>query len=287
MPGIATAITTLCQYLLQPGDAVMVDDPGWFWLIGCLQQQGLRVLGVQRDEQGPNIAQMQHWLHTERPRLYITNSVLHNPTSYLLHPARAHQVLQLLNEYDAYLLEDDVYGALAPDVAAVRYATLDQMQRVFYVGGVSKILGGSWRVALMCCPAEHTDGLLRQKMLGHMVCPEINERMVYQLLQSGHYRHHVTQLQQRLAAAHQRIRHRLHDIGLTYPPHTHPGLFIWLDTGVDTTEMALAASEDQWLLAPGHLFSPQRQNSTHTRINVSRCPEPFLEWLGTYIRRQH
>lgn len=198
---------------------------------------------------------------------------------------RAHQVLSLLREFDVYLLEDDAYSAFSPDAATIRYAALDQMQRVFYVSGVSKILGGSWRVALLCCPPEHTEGLLRQKMLTHMVCPEINERMVCRLWQSSHYRKHQQHLRARLLQAHHRIRQGLHDIGLSYLPHTHPGLFVWLDTGVDTTEMALAASQAQWLLAPGHLFSPQHHPSTHTRINVSRCPDAFLSWLGGYIHR--
>lgn len=81
MPGIATTISTLCQYLLRSGDTVLVDDPGWFWLIACLQQQGLRVVGVTRDADGPNMTQMRNVLQNHNVRLYITNSVLHNPTS--------------------------------------------------------------------------------------------------------------------------------------------------------------------------------------------------------------
>lgn len=102
---------TVIQLLLNVGDTVIVDSPGWYWTSSTLQQQGYHVVSVARDHQGSNIEQMQQVLEKYRAKLYITNSVLHNPTSYNLHPARAHQVLNLMHEYDAYIFEDDLYAA--------------------------------------------------------------------------------------------------------------------------------------------------------------------------------
>ena len=51
---------------------------------------------------------MRQVLEEYRPKLYITNSVLHNPTSYNLQPARAHQLSNLMHEYNAYIFEDDL-----------------------------------------------------------------------------------------------------------------------------------------------------------------------------------
>ena len=231
----------MARHLLQAGDAVIVDDPCWFWLSSCLQQQGLRVFGVPHDGHGPDMEQLRHLLQSQQAKLYVTNSVFHNPTSYNIQPARAYQVLNLLHEFDAYLLEDDIYGSFDTHPPALRYAALDQMQRVFYTSSASKIIGGSWRVGLLCCPSAHIEGLLRQKLPA---------------------------------------------IGLAYPPHTQNGLFVWLDTGVDTAAMALAAFEDNWLVAPGQLFSPQAAPSTHIRLNVARCSDVFLAWLADYRHQQ-
>lgn len=60
--GVSQAVTMVAQLLTQVGDTVLVDGPGWYWLSSCLQQQGLNVVAVERDHQGPNIEQMQRYL---------------------------------------------------------------------------------------------------------------------------------------------------------------------------------------------------------------------------------
>ncbi|MBX4420611.1 aminotransferase class I/II-fold pyridoxal phosphate-dependent enzyme, partial [Mycobacterium tuberculosis] len=74
--GVSSAIETIARAMCQPGDYVLVDDPTWFWIIGCLQQLGLTVIGVNRNSHGVDIAQLQQILENYRPKLYITNSVL-------------------------------------------------------------------------------------------------------------------------------------------------------------------------------------------------------------------
>ncbi len=159
--GISQAIPMIVQLLTEVGATVVVDGPGWFWLSSCLQQQGLNVVAVERDHQGPNIEQMQKLFETYHPKLYLTNSVLHNPTSYNLHPARAHQVLNLIHKYDAYIFEDDLYAAFVPDSQVLRYASLDQFERVFYATGFSKSMASGWRVGLLVCPDNFIDEVLR------------------------------------------------------------------------------------------------------------------------------
>ncbi len=279
--GVSGAIELLANYLLKPGDAVLVDDPCWFWIIGCLQQKGLRVLSVKRHHDGPDVEQLEKILIHEKPKLYITNSVLHNPTSFNIRPAVAHKVLNLLREHDAYLLEDDIYGHFCQS-PALRYAALDQFDCVFYAGGPSKILGGHWRVGLLCCPEAHIEGVIRQKLLSSMATPELTERGVYHLWTDSYYRKHVSYVQESLLKAHEQLRPKLENIGIAYPEHAQAGLMIWVDIGVDTVEMALAAHKAGWLVAPGHLFSPRQNVSTKMRLNVTMCSDDFLAWLDAY-----
>ncbi|MBV7434989.1 PLP-dependent aminotransferase family protein [Cardiobacteriaceae bacterium TAE3-ERU3] len=276
--GVSASIVNIATTLLQPGDRVIVDDPGWFWLTACLQNCQFDVIGVPRDQYGPNIDLFEAALRDHGARLYISNSVLHNPTSHNLHPARAHQVLNLLHRYDAWLVEDDVYGAF--DQHALRYATLDQLDRVFYVSGISKILGGSWRVGCIAAPTKHIEALLRQKMLSNMTCSELNERIVTDLSTGSHYRKHIHDLQQRLGEAHDNLRHWLHDSPFQLTDNQQPGLFVWLDTGMDSNELALLGKDANWLIAPGSLFHPDQRASTYIRLNIANTSRGFIQWLG-------
>ena len=90
-------------------------------------------------------------------------------------------------------------------------------------------------------------------------------------------------MRQRIANAHARLRENLPKIGLVYPPLTQDGLFIWVDVGVDTNALAIAAMNDGWLIAPGGLFSPNQGVSTFMRLNVARTSNEFLAWLNGYL----
>lgn len=288
--GVSSAIDIMARYFLKSGDAVLVDDPSWFWLYSSLEAQGLRVIGVPRDTEGPNIEILSRIMAHDKPKLYVTNSVLHNPTSFGLSPARAYQVLRLLDEHDCYMLEDDIYGdfhnGVVKGAPALRYAALDQFKRVFYVAGFSKSLAAGLRVAVMCCPDAHVNGVIGQKMLSGLSSPEMNEAIVHRLLVDGQHRRHLEKLRQKIANAHERLRIELPKIGLSYPPQTQDGLFVWLDTGVDTNALAIAAMSEGWLVAPGGLFSPQQGVSTFMRLNVARTSDVFLKWLADYLKSE-
>ncbi len=283
--GVSQAVTLVSQLLLQAGDTVIVDNPGWFWLSSYLQQQGFNVIAVERDHQGPNIEQMQQLFASQRPKLYLTNSVLHNPTSYNLHPARAHQVLNLIHEYDAYIFEDDLYAAFVADGQALRYASLDQFERVFYATGFSKSMSSGWRVGMLVCPDKFIEDMLRVKTLSNMTTPEFGERVIHRLWTQGEYRRQLKKVQQHLYAAHQKLRKALPKIGLVYPEHTQAGMFVWVDAGQDTAQLALDAYKDGWLVAPGQLFNPNVQASTYLRLNVATTSDEFLRWLGDYLHK--
>ncbi|MFC6205258.1 PLP-dependent aminotransferase family protein [Psychrobacter urativorans] len=281
--GVSQAILTVTQLLLEAGDTVVVDSPGWYWTSSTLQQQGYQVVSVARDHQGPNIEQMKQVLEQYRPKLYITNSVLHNPTSYNLHPARAHQVLNLMHEYDTYIFEDDLYAAFLADDKPLRYANIDQFERVFYATGFSKSMASGWRIGMLVSPDNFINQVLKLKTLSNMTSPEFGERVIHKLWTQGEYRRQLRKVQQKLYLAHQHMREALSIIGLSYPEHTHPGIFVWLDTGADSGKLAMDAYKDGWLVAPGQLFNPRAQASTYMRLNVATTSDEFLEWLGNYL----
>lgn len=281
--GVSQAVTMVAQLLTQAGDTVLVDGPGWYWLSSCLQQQGLHVVAVARDHQGPDIEQMQKLFELYQPKLYLTNSVLHNPTSHNLHPARAHQVLNLVHQHDAYIFEDDLYAAFVPEGQTLRYASLDQFERVFYATGFSKSMASGWRVGMLVCPDVFIDNILRIKTLSTFNTPEFGERVIHCLWTHGEYRRQIKKVQQHLYAAHERMRAALPKIGLVYPEHTKVGMFVWVDAGQDTGPLALDAYKEGWLVAPGQLFYPDARASTYLRLNVSTSSDEFLVWLGRYL----
>jgi DNA-binding transcriptional MocR family regulator len=168
--GATHALDLVCRTLLQPGDAVLVDEPGWAVEYARLTRLGMRLLPVPRGADGPDLAVMAALLREHQPRLYVTVSVLHNPTGNSLTPASAHQVLRLAEAHDLTIVEDDTYSWLAP-MHATRLVQLDALQRTVYVTGFSKILTPQWRVGCLAAAPELAERLIDTKLISTLTTP--------------------------------------------------------------------------------------------------------------------
>ena len=265
--GATHALDIVSRALLSPGDAVLVDEPGWAVEYARLTQLGMRLLPVPRGVDGPDLNVMATLAREHRPRLYVTVSVLHNPTGHSLSLGDAHQVLKLAEAHDFRIVEDDTYAHLAP-AHLPRLAALDGLQRTLYVSGFSKILTPSWRVGYVAAPPAVVERLIDVKLLSTLTTPAVLEQAVAHCLEQGSLRRHAERVTARLDAA----RHRsvqlaqAHGCRFVTPPQ---GLFGWVDTGVDTEPLAQALLDQGWLLAPGHLFHATRRPSTLMRINFA------------------
>lgn len=272
--GATQGLDIVSRSLLKPGDAVMVDEPGWAVEFARLAQMGVRVLPVPRLPNGPDLAVMRHWLATDTPRLYVTVSVLHNPTGAMLSLATAHQVLKLAEAHDFLILEDDTYSHLAP-AHAPRLASLDGLQRTAYVSGFSKILTPAWRVGYIAAPPRWVDRFIDAKMLNTLSTAALLEQAVAECLEQGQLRRHAQRVVEKLDVARARSVKLALDAGMRFVFEPQ-GLFGWIDTGEDTDWLAQRMLEDGWLLAPGSLFHAQRRPTTLMRINFASSQDALF-----------
>ncbi|MCH7345618.1 PLP-dependent aminotransferase family protein [Pelomonas sp. CA6] len=265
--GATHGLDLITRSLLKPGDAVLVDDPGWAIEYARLTRAGMRLLPVPRGEQGPDLAVMRQLIAQHQPRAYVTVSVLHNPTGASLSLACAHELLKLAEAADLLIVEDDTYALFAPSHAP-RLATLDQLRRTVYVSGFSKILSPAWRVGYVAASAERITELTETKLLSSLTTSPLMDRAVALCLEQGQLRRHAERVLAKLDAARQRSVRLAEDAGCRFvcPPQ---GLFGWLDTGMDTERLAQRMMDLGWLVAPGMLFSPTRQPGTLMRINFA------------------
>ncbi len=269
--GATHALDVVARTLLQPGDAVLVDEPGWAVEFARLTRMGMRLLPVSRSGDGPDLAVMAQLLAEHRPRLYVTVSVLHNPTGHTLSLAQAHQVLKLAEAHDLTIVEDDTYAWLAP-AHAPRLAALDGLQRTVYVSGFSKILAPNWRVGYLAAAPALAERLIDTKLLGTLTTPALLERAVAWCLDQGLLRRHADRVGQQLDGARSRVVRLATDAGCRFaaPPH---GLFGWVDTGVDTEKLAHLLAAGGWLVAPGHLFQATPKASSMMRVNFASAQD--------------
>ncbi len=81
------------------------------------------------------------------PRLYITNSGIHNPTGAVLSPVTAHRLLKLVDQTNLVIVEDDIFADFE-HTPAPRLAAFDGLNRVIQVSSFSKTVSAFCAVAI-------------------------------------------------------------------------------------------------------------------------------------------
>lgn len=266
------AIDLICRLLLRPGDSVVVDDPCYFNFHALLRAHQVRVVGVPFTETGPDTEAFEQALIDEKPRLYITNSVLHNPTGACMSPQTAHRLLIAAAAHGLTIVEDDIYADFEP-TPSPRLAILDGLNRVIRIGSFSKTLSASVRCGYIAARADWIESLVDlQVATSFGGASPVAAELVAGVLVGGTYRKHMDEVRQRLTAARARATERLERLGVRPWIKPRGGFFLWckLPDGLDSAVVAKRCIENNVILAPGNAFSTSQSAAAFMRFNVAQ-----------------
>ncbi len=271
------AIDLLCRFLIEPGDTILVDDPCYFNFHALLRAHRVKVVGVAYTPTGPDIASFAKVLAEERPRVYITNSGLHNPTGAGLSPVTAHQVLKLAEAAQLTIVEDDIFADFEHTPAS-RLAAFDGVNRVVHIASFSKTLSASIRCGFIAARQDWIEGLVDLKIATSFGGGRLNAEVLHRALRDGSYRKHIERLRQRLSTARVDVARRLKSLGIEPWIQPEAGMFLWcqLPEGVDAADLAHAALAENIVLAPGNVFSLSQSAKRFMRFNVSQSQDKRL-----------
>ncbi|MDR7947062.1 aminotransferase-like domain-containing protein [Achromobacter aegrifaciens] len=287
--GANEAMDLVIRYFVPPGAAVLVDNPGYYPLFGKLKLAGARMLGVPRLADGPDVAALEALLQREKPRLFFTQSLAHNPTGSDISLAKAYRVLQLSERYNLMVVENDPLADFKP-TSAVRLSALDQLERTIYIGSFSKSFSAALRVGFIACNAALASDLADLKALVHVSSSEYCERMVDVMLREGHYERHLVRLRQRLEAATGHALQVLDALGAGVYTRPTSSLYLWSTfPGVeDSLKLAADLIPEKVTMAPGRVFSVDPTAvSPWSRCNVGAVGSPrFLATMRQHLAQR-
>ncbi len=269
------AIDILCRFLLEPGDTVVLDDPCYFNFHAMLRAHKAKIVSVPYTPTGPDIDMFGEVLTAHKPRLYITNSALHNPTGATLAPVIAHRLLKLAELHELIIVEDDIFADFEPKPAP-RLAAFDGLERVIHIGSFSKTLSAALRCGFIAARPEWIEALTDLKLATTFGGGPFSAELVLLILKDGTYRKHLDSLHQRLARARDETSARLKSIGLTPWIEPRAGMFLWcsLPDGADAADVARRALSENIVLAPGNAFSLSQSAGGFLRFNVAQSLDP-------------
>lgn len=272
------AIDLICRFLLNAGDTVFVDDPCYFNFQALLRAHQVTVVGIPLTRNGPDITAFEHALSQHKPRLYITNSALQNPTGVTLGLATAKRVLKLAAANDFAIIEDDIFAPFE-DEPSPRYAVLSGLERVIRIGSFSKTLSASVRCGYIAARRDWIEGLVDLQVATNFGGPSpIAAEAVFLTLNEGGFRKHMDALRARLAERREHVAAQLSPLGINPWSLPRGGFYLWctLPDHMDATTLAQRVLKENIVLAPGNVFSVSQGCGGLMRFNVSQMQSPKI-----------
>ncbi len=287
--GVNHGLDLIIRNMLEPGDAVFVDSPGYYPLFAKLRLARVNMIPIRRLADGPDLADMAEKLALWRPKIFFTQSQGHNPTGGTLSPAIAFGLMQMADVHNFRIVEDDVFADIQP-AGMTRLAAFGQQRRVLYVGSFSKTLSASLRCGYVAGAPEVIRSLVDLKMVTTVATSAHVERLVIDLIDSGHYLKHLRRLRARMDEGTRATARALGDLGIEIPLPKGPGFYLWvpLPEGTDEQAFCRAAAAENIFVAPARVFYPDSDTPAPPgmRVNVAYGADPrFTAFLHRTFNR--
>lgn len=293
--GSQQALELAFRAFVDPGDAVIVEDPTYTGAISALAALGARVVGVPLDDEGIRPDLLELALTRHRPRLMYVQPTFHNPTARVMGEARRREVVAIAARHRCVIVEDDWAGDLrfeGRDLPTLH--ALDRGRHVLYLSTFSKKLLPGLRVGWVVAGEPVFDRLLALKQIEDCGTSPLVQAALHAFIAGGAQDDHLTRVR---SAYHARSRAMDEAIRVHFPEgarFTRPsgGLFGWvtLPETVDGDELFNAARERGVLVGRGSLFHVGGGGRNHLRLTFSSASEEQIRSgiavLGELLRRR-
>jgi GntR family transcriptional regulator / MocR family aminotransferase len=199
--GSQQALDLIARVLIERGDRVVMEDPGYQGARETLRAAGARLLPVRVDGDGLDPAK----LPRSARAAFVTPS--HQfPTGAILPLARRIALLDWARRSNAVVVEDDYDGEFRYEGQPVESLQgLDRYGRVIYIGTFSRTVFSSLRIGYLIAPRALVASLTAAKWLSDRHTATLEQETLAEFISSGTYERYLRRVRRRNAARRQAI----------------------------------------------------------------------------------
>ncbi|GIF50008.1 DNA-binding transcriptional MocR family regulator [Asanoa ferruginea] len=273
--GALGGIDRLLAAHLRPGDKVAVEDPGWAHVIDLVAAQGLEIVGVPVDDEGPTPSGTDLAL-AAGVQAFIVTSRAHNPTGAAVSKRRAADLRRVLADHPDVLLIEDDHSA---ELSTVPLHTLAKATRNWaFLRSVSKPYGPDLRLAVMAGDEATIARVAGRMRLGSGWVSTLLQRMVADLWSDPEVADRVALARDSYEHRRTALRKALDARGV--PSQGRTGINIWVPVR-DETSVVTSLRDAGYAVGPGSLY--RIGAPAGIRITISRLDDDRIEALAAAV----
>ncbi|WP_442814998.1 aminotransferase-like domain-containing protein [Streptomyces sp. NBC_01298] len=268
--------------LIEPGDAVLVENPTYLAALQGFELAGARVIPVPCDDQGILPDALAELVARERPKLLYTIPTFQNPTGRTLPADRRAEIAAVAARLGLWLLEDDPYGELRYEGRALpRLASYPGAEdRTALLGSFSKVMAPGLRLGWLRAPAALLRGAALAKQAADLHTSTVDQLAAAEYLRTADLDAHVAGVRDAY-----RIRRDalLSGLPTALPPGStwnrpEGGMFVWarLPEGHDAMALLRAATSRGVAFVPGAPFFARDPDPRTLRLSFTTHTAPEI-----------
>jgi GntR family transcriptional regulator / MocR family aminotransferase len=193
--GIQQALDIVARLVLDPGDAVWMENPGYVGTQAALRAAGAEIVPVPVDKNGLNVKAGEKSFRNAR-LAYVTPA--HQfPLGVVLSLERRLELLNWADEAGAWIFEDDYdseYRYAGRPLPALQ--GLDQNGSVIYAGSFNKMLFPSLRLGYLVLPPRLVEPFLAARSVVDRYPPVLDQAVVCDFMVEGYFGQHVRRMRE-------------------------------------------------------------------------------------------
>lgn len=270
--GSQQGLDLLGKTLLNDGDPMVIEEPGYLGAIQAFSIYRPRFLPIAVDDQGMNVEALQGAM-THSPKLLYTVPNFQNPSGISYPDSNRRAIAKVMAGSSTLLIEDDPYGDLRFEgEAKLSFKTL-MPDNTILLGSFSKTIVPGFRIGWIVAPDALLEKLLIAKQASDLHTNQLSQCIIHQYLQDQDSDAHVQKIvhaygSQKAAMVESIRRHFPSEV-----THTNPegGMFLWatLPPPLSALELFQLAAKEKVLFVPGDPFYIGRDNLNTMRLNYS------------------
>jgi DNA-binding transcriptional MocR family regulator len=273
--GSQQALTLVAAALVEPGDAILVEDPSYLAAIQAFQLAGARIIPVPCDDDGLDPDAVAALVRREQPKLLYTVPTFHNPTGRTLPADRRAALAGIAARQGLWIVEDDPYGELRYRGAASRpiAAHPEAEDRTIALSTLSKVLAPGLRIGWLRAPVGLRRSLAVAKQAADLHSSTVDQAAAARWLTTCDLDAHVEGLRRAYGPRRDALVEGLADVLPEGSRWTRPdgGMFVWvrLPSHWDAEALLPHALERQVAFVPGWPFYAGHPDRATLRLSFT------------------
>ncbi|MFZ5643776.1 MAG: PLP-dependent aminotransferase family protein [Bacillota bacterium] len=285
--GSQQGIDLIGRLLLEPGDAVITEQPAFLGAIDVFRAYGVKLIGIPVDGEGMIIERLERVLSRVRPKLIYTIPTFQNPTGVTMSVPRRKQLVDLATRHHIPILEDDAYGLMyygSPPPPPL--ASMDTSGVVIYLSTLSKILCPGLRLGWMAVPPDLARLVSAAKQLSDLHTNNLMQRMTDLYIRRGLFEKHLAKVKKNYIIKRDTMLGALDEFAPRGVSWNRPdgGFYIWasLPEGLSAVGLLQEAVKRKVSFVAGPVFFPNGEGANKLRLNFTYAqPGSIREGIKT------